>query len=63
MLGKGCTGPSPIAGHGPHHYVFQLFALDSRVELPANGSPTAVVATLTAHVIARALLTGTYELP
>ena len=26
-MGRGYMGPSPIKGHGPHRYVFQLFAL------------------------------------
>src|ERR1700744_159040 len=26
-MGRGYVGPAPIKGHGPHRYVFQLFAL------------------------------------
>jgi Raf kinase inhibitor-like YbhB/YbcL family protein len=63
MRRRGYTGPRPIPGHGPHHYVFQLFALDSRIDSPATSSPTTLVETMAGHVIARARLTGTYELP
>src|SRR5436305_163416 len=31
---RGWTGPMPIPSHGPHSYVFQLFALDYWPELP-----------------------------
>jgi phosphatidylethanolamine-binding protein (PEBP) family uncharacterized protein len=26
-MGRGYRGPAPIKGHGPHRYVFQVFAL------------------------------------
>ena len=29
----GDVGPRPVSGHGPHSYLFQLFALDERLEL------------------------------
>ena len=63
MRGIGYRGPRPIPGHGPHHYAFQLFALDTRIELPAGSDPATVVNAMAGHVIARAHLTGTYELP
>jgi len=50
--GIGYAGPRPIAGHGVHHYVFQLFALDREV-----GSIDEAVG----HVLARGRITGTYE--
>lgn len=30
-------GPASIPGHGPHHYVFQLFALDESGRVVARG--------------------------
>ena len=50
--GIGYAGPRPIVDHGPHHYVFQLFALDREV-----GSIDEAVG----HVLARGRITGTYE--
>ena len=33
---RGWAGPMPIRSHGPHAYVFQLFALDQAPGLPAR---------------------------
>lgn len=60
-FGRGYVGPSPIKGHGPHHYVFQLFALPAPVAANPDASPRAVLAAVRGPVLARARLTGTYE--
>jgi len=52
----------PIASHGPHTYVFQLFALDHQPELPDTFTLTGIVHAIAGHVIARARLDGTYEI-
>jgi hypothetical protein len=31
---RGWAGPKPPRSHGPHSYVFQLFALDYQLDLP-----------------------------
>jgi hypothetical protein len=53
--------PDPPAGHGPHRYVFQLFALDRRLEFDRPPSRAAVIGAMRGHVLAKGLLTGTYE--
>ena len=58
---RGYSGPRPIAGHGPHSYVWQLFALDTVLDLPKDLKPDAVVAAASGHVIARGRLDGTVE--
>ncbi|MFF1572894.1 YbhB/YbcL family Raf kinase inhibitor-like protein [Leifsonia sp. NPDC058292] len=58
---RGYHGPRPIPGHGPHAYVFQLFALDIRIPGDDSLSPATVVEAMRGHVIARGRLTGTYE--
>jgi phosphatidylethanolamine-binding protein (PEBP) family uncharacterized protein len=50
-----------VPSHGPHSYVFQLFALDSRLALPDRFSLADAVRAMTGHVIGRARLDGTYE--
>jgi Raf kinase inhibitor-like YbhB/YbcL family protein len=59
---RGWAGPMPVPSHGPHCYVFQLFALDQRLDLPVSFSLAAAVAAMTGHVIGRARLDGTYEI-
>ena len=61
-LGRhGWSGPRPIAGHGPHHYVFQLFALDTELGLAVDAKPADILAAMHEHVIARGRLDGTFE--
>ena len=60
---RGCVGyagPRPIPGHGPHHYRFHVFAIDEPI---SDGVTTAkaLLAAMAGHVLARGVLTGTYE--
>lgn len=52
----------PIRSHGPHAYVFQLFALDQASALPAGFAFGDAVAAVAGHVVGRARLDGTYEI-
>jgi phosphatidylethanolamine-binding protein (PEBP) family uncharacterized protein len=59
-FGDTYVGPRPIPGHGPHHYRFLVFALDQ----PVPGSVadhSALLSAIAGHVLARGVLTGTYE--
>jgi Raf kinase inhibitor-like YbhB/YbcL family protein len=57
----GYHGPRPVPGHGPHRYVFQLFAVD-RTMAVADGTRLGTwLAAMTGHVLARGKLTGTFE--
>jgi Raf kinase inhibitor-like YbhB/YbcL family protein len=59
---RGWAGPLPLRSHGPHTYVFQMFALDHHLDLPDRFTLTDAVHAMTGHVIARARLDGTYEI-
>lgn len=61
-LGEGWLPPDPPRGHGEHRYVFQLFALDARVD-PAGETPGrgAMLDAMAGHVLAAGVLTGTYS--
>ena len=59
---RGWAGPMPVRSHGPHSYVFQLFALDYQPELPDAFTLADALHALAGHVIARARLDGTYEI-
>lgn len=59
---RGYAGPRPIPGHGPHHYRFHVFALD--VSIPDHvTTATALLDRMAGHLLARRVLTGTYERP
>jgi Raf kinase inhibitor-like YbhB/YbcL family protein len=59
---RGWAGPMPLKSHGPHTYVFQLFALDQDPALPDGFTLDDVTAAIAGHVIGRARLDGTYEI-
>jgi phosphatidylethanolamine-binding protein (PEBP) family uncharacterized protein len=59
---RGYAGPRPIPGHGPHHYRFHVLALDEPI--PDHVSTAkALLKQMAGHVLARGVLTGTYERP
>lgn len=66
MGGPGYLGPAPIKGHGPHRYVFQIFALGEPVAAGASGArletakPRDVIAAAS-KPLARGRLDGFYE--
>ena len=59
-FGDAYVGPRPIPGHGAHHYRFLVFALDQSVP-DSVADPGALLSAIAGHVVARGVLTGTYE--
>jgi hypothetical protein len=57
---RGYAGPRPIPGHGPHHYRFHVFAIDESIANSVS-SAKALLTAMKGHVLARGVLTGTYE--
>ena len=55
--------PDPPNGHGPHLYVFQVFALDRPLSFEHPPSRKAVAEAMRGHVLAKGWLVGTYERP
>jgi Raf kinase inhibitor-like YbhB/YbcL family protein len=58
----GYGGPSPPAGK-PHRYVFHLYALDEKLDLPAGADREQLLAAMKGHVLGQGELTGTYDRP
>jgi Raf kinase inhibitor-like YbhB/YbcL family protein len=58
---QGYAGPRPVPGHGPHAYVFQLYALGEAIALDAGAKPEAITNAMAGKVIARGRLDGYYE--
>lgn len=66
--GPAYRGPAAPASGPPHHYVFELYALDVWVDVPAVGqSPAAtraaVMAAMAGHVRGKGVLTARYRRP
>ena len=59
---NGYFGPRP-PGSRPHHYHFQLFALDDALTLPAGADREALLAAMNGHVLAKGDLVGLFGKP
>lgn len=56
----GYNGPCPPPGQ-THRYFFRLYALDSKVELPAGADRNALDAAMKGHVLAQGEYMGTFH--
>jgi Raf kinase inhibitor-like YbhB/YbcL family protein len=57
----GWMAPSPIPGHGPHRYAFQLFALDIVPGFARPPGRGAVLRAVRQNIIAASRLVGVYQ--
>jgi Raf kinase inhibitor-like YbhB/YbcL family protein len=57
----GYFGPRPPVGDPPHRYHFQIFALDTNLDVPAGAERDQVLAAMKGHVIAEGSFLGTYQ--
>jgi Raf kinase inhibitor-like YbhB/YbcL family protein len=54
----------PGAGPGPfHHYVFEFYALDTKLDLPANTTREDLMKAMDGHVIGKAAYVGRFHAP
>ena len=60
---RGYFGPRPPVGDPPHHYHFQLFALDTKLELPDGFNRQALLKAMQGHVLAHGELVGVFQAP
>jgi Raf kinase inhibitor-like YbhB/YbcL family protein len=56
----GYAGPCP-PGHSAHRYVFTLYALDAKLNLPPNASRKLIEKAIQGHVLAFGELIGKYQ--
>lgn len=56
----GYVGPRPPAGDPPHHYHFQIFGLDTLLDLPPAPDRSAVLRAMRGHVVSAGELLGTF---
>ena len=59
--GVGYFGPRPPVGDPPHHYHFQVFALDSELAVPPGAERDEVLEAMSGHVLGAGELVGTYQ--
>lgn len=57
-------GAAPPAGHGAHRYFITVHALDvADIGVPAEATPAYLGFTITSHILARATIVATAEIP
>jgi hypothetical protein len=56
----GYGGPCPPPG-SPHHYIFTLYALDTKLNLPAGDKRAQVEAAMQGHILASCRLVGLFQ--
>ena len=61
--GYGWFGPRPPSGHGLHHYYFQVFALNARIDMGPDTELKELLNALKAATIASGEMAATYEAP
>ncbi len=54
-------GPAPPAGHGLHHYTFEVWALDTKLDLPNGATRDAVMKAMDGHVLGKGMVIAPYE--
>lgn len=54
-------GPAPPPDHGPHHYYFWLYALDTELDDSPGLTADQVLDKIDGHIIEQARVVGTYQ--
>ena len=57
----GYRGPGAPAAGPHHHYTFELFALDTKLDLPANCTRDELLKAMDGHVIGKAAWFGRFH--
>jgi Raf kinase inhibitor-like YbhB/YbcL family protein len=57
----GYLGPRPPVGDPPHRYHFQVFALDTLLDVPPGAERDEVLKAMSGHVLAAGEFVGTYQ--
>ena len=59
----GYRGPGAPAAGPHHHYTFELYALDTKLDLGPDATRADVIKALNGHVLAKALYVGRFKRP
>src|SRR3954462_7496294 len=58
MRGPQYMGPAPPPGHPYHHYIFQVYALNAALELPATATRADIEKAMEGKIVARGAYVG-----
>lgn len=61
LFAEGWLPPDPPTGHGPHDYVFQLFALSGTPDIGDTPGRSSLVDAIAGRVLAAGMLVATYS--
>ena len=56
-------GPGAGAAGPMHHYTFELFALDTKLELTADATRDDVLKAIDGHILGKGVLVGRFKRP
>jgi Raf kinase inhibitor-like YbhB/YbcL family protein len=57
---NGFQPPCPPPGATPHHYIFEMYALDAKLDLPAGSTRADLLKAMDGHVIGKATYVGLF---
>ena len=57
---NGYQPPCPPPGATPHHYIFEIYALDSKLDLPAGSARADLLKAMDGHVIGKSTYVGLF---
>jgi Raf kinase inhibitor-like YbhB/YbcL family protein len=57
---NGFQPPCPPPGATPHHYTFEMYALDTKLDLPAGSTRADLLKAMDGHVIGKATYAGLF---
>lgn len=57
---NGYQPPCPPPGSTPHHYIFEIYALDSKLDLAAGSSRADLLKAMDGHVVGKATYVGLF---
>jgi Raf kinase inhibitor-like YbhB/YbcL family protein len=57
---NGYQPPCPPPGATPHHYIFEIYALDTKLDLPAGSSRADLLKAMDGHVIGKSTYIGMF---
>jgi Raf kinase inhibitor-like YbhB/YbcL family protein len=61
--GVGFMGPGAPAAGPDHHYTFELFALDEKLDLGPEATRAQVLDEMQGHILGKAVLVGRFHRP